>query len=55
MSGMDDQLKSKMKAVALSHCKDGKWSDDVVQCMSEAKADTDLGFSYQHAGLRLRG
>ena len=42
LSGMDDAMKGKMKDVALSHCKDDKWSDDVLQCMSEAKADTDF-------------
>ncbi len=42
LSSMDDTMKGKMKDVALSHCKDDKWSDDVLQCMSEAKADTDF-------------
>ena len=42
MAGMDEALKGKMKDVALSHCKDDKWPDDVLQCMTEAKADTDF-------------
>ena len=41
-AGMDDKMNGKMKDVAMSHCKDDKWSDDVVQCMSEAKTDTDF-------------
>ncbi|HEY0253020.1 MAG TPA: hypothetical protein VGC41_15900 [Kofleriaceae bacterium] len=42
MAGVDDKMKGKMKDVALSHCKDDKWSDDVLQCMTEAKSDTDF-------------
>ncbi|HEX4456469.1 MAG TPA: hypothetical protein VIA18_00785 [Polyangia bacterium] len=42
LAAMDEATKDKMKDVALSRCQDDKWSEDVLQCMSEAKADTDF-------------
>ncbi len=41
-TGIDDKKKGKMKDLAMSHCKDDKWADDVLQCMSEAKTGTDF-------------
>jgi hypothetical protein len=39
-------MMQKMKDVGLQHCRDDKWSDDVVKCMVEAKAETDAQACY---------
>ncbi len=41
MPGMDDKMMDKMKGIAMQHCKDDKWPDDVMKCMSDAKAMAD--------------
>jgi hypothetical protein len=39
--GNDDKMMQKMKDVGLQHCKDDKWSPDVIKCMIDAKTMTD--------------
>jgi len=41
MPGMDDKMMDKMKGIAMQHCKDDKWPDDVLKCLSDAKAMGD--------------
>jgi len=41
MPGMDDKMLEKLKDLGLQHCKDDKWSDEVLKCMSEAKSQAD--------------
>jgi len=36
MPGVDDKMIQKMKDLGVQHCKDDKWSADVVQCMSDS-------------------
>jgi len=46
MPGMDDKMMAKMKDVGIQHCKDDKWPDDAVKCMSDAKSETDAQACY---------
>lgn len=46
MAGVDDKMMGKMKDLALQHCRDDKWSDEVVKCMAEAKTGTDSKSCY---------
>jgi hypothetical protein len=46
MPGMTDQMMQKMKDVAIQHCKDDKWPDDAIQCMIDAKTETDAQACY---------
>ncbi len=46
MPGMDDKMMEKMKDLGMQHCKDDKWSDDVLKCMSDAKTETDAQACY---------
>jgi hypothetical protein len=41
MPGMDDKTMTKMRDLGLQHCKDDKWSDEVVKCMIDAKTETE--------------
>ena len=47
MPGMDDKMMAKMKDVGVQHCKDDKWPDDAVKCMSDAKSETDAQGCYE--------
>ena len=40
-NGMDDKMMGKMKDIAMQHCKDDKWPDDALKCMSDAKTSAD--------------
>jgi hypothetical protein len=44
--GNDDKMMQKMKDLGLQHCKDDKWSADVIKCMVEAKAMADAQACY---------
>lgn len=46
MPGVDDKMLAKMKDIGLQHCKDDKWSDEAVKCMSDAKAEADARTCY---------
>jgi len=39
--GMDAKLIDKIKTVALHRCKEDKWPDDSMKCMTEAKTQAD--------------
>jgi hypothetical protein len=41
MPGMDDKMMGKLKDLAVQHCQEDKWSDEVTKCMSDAKAEAD--------------
>lgn len=41
MPGMDDKMMGKLKDIAVSHCQEDKWPDEVLKCMSDAKAEAD--------------
>jgi hypothetical protein len=41
MPGVDDKMLGKMRDVGVTHCKDDKWSDDVRNCMVNAKTMAD--------------
>jgi hypothetical protein len=46
LGSADDKTKAKMKDLGVSHCKDDKWSDEVVQCMTDAKAEAEAKNCY---------
>ena len=46
MPGVDDKMMAKMKDLGVQHCKDDKWSDDTVTCMSDAKTQGDAQGCY---------
>jgi|SRR5580704_531159 hypothetical protein len=46
MPGVDDKMMAKMKDIGLQHCKDDKWSDDALKCMSDAKTEADAQSCY---------
>ena len=46
MPGMDDKMLAKLKDVATTRCKEDKWSDDVLKCMSDAKTEPDAQACY---------
>ena len=46
MPGMDDKLIAKMKGIGVERCKEDKWPEDVVKCMTDAKAETDAQACY---------
>lgn len=45
--GADDATMAKMRAIGVSHCKDDKWAGDAVQCMIDAKTETDAQACYK--------
>jgi hypothetical protein len=38
--GADDKMLQKMKDTAVQHCKDDKWPDEALECMSAASTET---------------
>ena len=44
--GMDDKMMQKMKDIGMQHCKDDKWSADVLKCMTDAKTETEAQGCY---------
>jgi hypothetical protein len=44
--GADDAMMQKMKDLGIQHCKDDKWSGDVLKCMTDAKTMTDSQACY---------
>src|SRR5580692_11237882 len=44
--GMDDKLVATLKDLGVQHCKDDKWSDEAIACMTDAKADADAQACY---------
>jgi hypothetical protein len=44
--GVDDKMMQKMKDVGIQRCKEDKWSDDVIKCMTDAKTMTDAQACY---------
>ena len=41
MPGMTDALLQKMRDVSVKRCKDDKWSDDAIKCMTDAATEAD--------------
>ena len=39
--GMDDKMMQTLKTLGVQRCEDDKWSDDAINCMFDAKAETD--------------
>ncbi|CAN5493327.1 hypothetical protein BH11MYX1_BH11MYX1_10350 [soil metagenome] len=39
--GTDEAMMKKMADLGLAHCKDDKWGDDALKCMTDAKTMTD--------------
>lgn len=44
--GVDTKILQRMKDLGVQHCKDDKWPDDAVKCMSEAKTETEAQRCY---------
>lgn len=44
--GNDDAMMAKMKGLGAQHCKDDKWPADALQCMIDAKTETDAQACY---------
>jgi hypothetical protein len=53
--GMDDKILQKMKDLGLQHCKDDKWSEDVLTCMTEAKTMSDSQACYAKLSPEQQG
>ncbi|MFT3700007.1 MAG: hypothetical protein QM831_43080 [Kofleriaceae bacterium] len=39
--GTDDKLMAKLADIGKQHCKDDKWSNDVIKCIMDAKTEGD--------------
>jgi len=46
MPGMDEKVLAKLKSMGVQHCKDDKWSDEVIKCMTDAKSEMDSQACY---------
>ncbi len=46
MPGVDDNALAKMRDLAVKHCTDDKWSDDVIKCMVGAKTQAEAQGCY---------
>ncbi len=46
MPGVDDKMMARMKDVGVQHCKDDKWPDEAIQCMTNAKTQTEAQGCY---------
>ena len=46
MPGNDAKTMQKMKNIGLQHCKDDKWPESALSCMTEAKTETDSQACY---------
>jgi hypothetical protein len=46
MPGVDDKMMAKMTEIGMQRCKEDKWADDVVRCMSDAKTQIDAQACY---------
>ena len=46
MPGVDDAMLAKMHDLAVKHCTDDKWPDDVIKCMVGAKAQAEAQGCY---------
>src|SRR4051812_42987633 len=44
--GVDDKMMAKMSDLAVKHCKDDKWSDEALACMTNAKSETEAQGCY---------
>jgi hypothetical protein len=44
--GTDDKMMQKMADLGIQHCKDDKWSADVIKCMNDAKTMADSQACY---------
>lgn len=44
--GVDAKLMAKMKDVGIQHCKDDKWPDAAIKCMTDAKTEADAQACY---------
>src|SRR6476660_873303 len=42
----DAKTQAKMRELAVQHCKDDKWSDDVLTCMTSAKSEAEAQGCY---------
>ena len=46
MPGVDDAMMQKMKDLGVQHCKDDKWPDDALKCMTDAKTQSEAQGCY---------
>jgi hypothetical protein len=46
MPGANEKMMAKLTDLGMQHCKDDKWSEDVVKCMSDAKTETEAQSCY---------
>ncbi len=46
MPGVDDKMMAKMADVGVQHCKDDKWPDDAITCMTDAKTQAEAQDCY---------
>jgi hypothetical protein len=46
MPGMNDSLLQKMRDVSVKHCKDDKWSNEAIKCMTDAATEADSQACY---------
>jgi hypothetical protein len=46
MPGMDEKVFQKMRDIGVQHCKDDKWPEDALKCMTDAKSITDAQACY---------
>jgi hypothetical protein len=46
MPGIDDKMMAKLKDLGVQHCKNDKWSDETVKCMSGAKTQAEAQGCY---------
>lgn len=44
--GVDDKMMAKMSDLGVQHCKDDKWGDDAVACMTNAKTEAEAQGCY---------
>jgi len=44
--GVDDKMMAKMQDLGIKHCKDDKWSDEALACMTNAKTEAEAQGCY---------
>jgi hypothetical protein len=52
--GVDDKVMAKMAEIGMQRCKEDKWGDDVVRCMSDAKTKVDAQGCYAKMSAEQR-
>src|SRR5580698_816808 len=46
MAGTDEKMMGTLKDLGIQHCKDDKWPDEVMACMTDAKTEADAQACY---------